>query len=143
MNAKSVYRERKRIFANLLSVCCLFSPVLPVAASSPCGGDGFCTIISVQHEVEQRIPHNSSVVIGTITDDRFTPAPVAHTASKKTCRKEVRVPRAVHRAVTKMFEVIDDKGGAQGFPPTLSPAEQTMLLYYNTIMQQTVNFQCN
>lgn len=115
----------------------------PAYASGQCGSDGFCTIMSVQSEIEQRIPHNTGVVIGTITDDSFAPAPVAHTSAKKVCRKEVRVPREVHRAVTKMFEFIDSKGGAQGVPPSLTPAEQTILLYYNTIMQQTINFQCN
>ncbi|MEY3902981.1 MAG: hypothetical protein RL189_2287 [Pseudomonadota bacterium] len=143
MHKKDVFPTGIKIFLNLSSAFCFLWSSLPASASTQCGSDGFCTIISVQNEVEQKTPHSSGVVIGTITDDRFAPAPVAQTVAKKMCRKEVRVPREVHRAVTKMFEFIDSKGGAQGVPPSFTPAEQTILLYYNTIMQQTLNFQCN
>ena len=112
-------------------------------APGPCGADGFCTIISVQHSVEQRNPQPAGVVVGTLDDDGFKPSPVNAGGARKICRKEVRVPRVVHDAVTKMFSAVIDKGVAGALPPSLTPSEQTMLLYYNTIMQQTMNFQCD
>lgn len=111
-------------------------------SAGPCGADGFCTMIAVQSEVEQRVPQNSGVVVGTIGDDGFKPAPVAQLTAKKICRKEVRVPRVVQDAVTRMFASVIDRGGPQALPASLTPSEQTMLLYYNTIIQQTMNFQC-
>lgn len=108
-----------------------------------CGDDGFCTIISVQHEVEQSAPQNPGVVVGQIDDDGFKPSPVRTTVAKQVCRKEVRVPKPVHDAVTRMFSVVVSRGGPQSLPAALTPSEQTMLLYYNTIMQQTLNFQCS
>lgn len=111
-------------------------------APGPCSEDGFCTIISVQNEVEQRTPQGQGVIIGSIGDDGFQPAPGTHVSAKKICKKVVRVPRAVHDAVTQMFNSIVARGGAQALPAALTPSEQTILLYYNTIMQQTMSFQC-
>jgi hypothetical protein len=109
---------------------------------SRCDTDGFCTIISVQNEVEQRTPSPAGVVVGTIGDDGFVPAPSGKVQSAKVCRKNVRVPRSVYDAVTRMFDSIVRRGGVQSLPASLTPSEQTVLLYYNTIMQQTMNFQC-
>lgn len=129
-----------------LSLLCL-APAHCFAGQSEgagaCGSDGFCAIISVQSEVEQNTPKAPGVVIGTIGDDGFKPTPTGNYSARKVCKKEVRVPRVVHDAITRMFDSLLVRGSVQALPASLSPAEQTMLLYYNTIMQQTMNFSCS
>jgi hypothetical protein len=125
-------------FAAVVSLC-----LSPAVFADPCGEDGFCTIISVQSENEQRTPRTPGVVVGVIGDDGFTPSPGATFTAKQVCRKVVRVPKAVHDVVNRMFSSLNDRGGPSALPAALTPAEQTMLLYYNTIMQQTLNFQCS
>jgi hypothetical protein len=128
----------------ILTMSLLVSSALCHAGQSDrCDTDGFCTIISVQNEVAQRSAGPAGVVVGTIGDDGFVPAPRAQAVASKVCKKNVRVPRAVYEAVTRMFDSIVQRGGAQSLPASLTPSEQTVLLYYNTIMQQTMNFQCS
>ncbi len=108
-----------------------------------CGTDGFCALIRVEQELTQQTPlRPSGVVVGTIDDDGFTVSRVASQGAKQVCRKEVRVPKVVYEAVTQMFNSVLTRGDNGALPASLTPAEQTMLLYYNTIMQQTMNFQC-
>lgn len=109
-----------------------------------CGEDGQCSLISISLEVEGNKPsHDGGILVGSIDDDGFKPAMRQGSSVKKRCRKEVRVPRVVYDAVTQMFRGIVARGNGVSLQPTFTPAEQTMLLYYNTIMQQTMNFQCN
>lgn len=109
-----------------------------------CGSDGFCSIIRVEQQVSQRTPTGpQGIVVGTIDDDGFKPSTVGRQVAQHVCRKEVRVPRVVYEAVTQMFNSVVRRGDQGALPASLTPAEQTMLLYYNTIMQQTMNFQCN
>ena len=109
-----------------------------------CNDDGTCSLISIELEVSQKsAPQKGGIVVGSIDDDGFKPLNSDKNSVRKTCRKEVRVPRTVYDAVTQMFNGIAARG-ADGQPPSnFTPAEQTMLLYYNTIMQQTMNFNCN
>jgi hypothetical protein len=112
-------------------------------SAGSCGADGFCSLIRVEHEVLQKGPSGpGGVMVGTIDSDGFKPMPTNTTSAKKTCRKEVRVPKVVFEAVTQMFSSVLSRGDQNALPASLTPAEQTMLLYYNTIMQQTMNFQC-
>ena len=72
--------------------------------SNSCAQDGLCTLISVEHEVSVLQPNvTAGAVIGVIDDDGFRSSPVNIQAAKKKCRKEVRVPKVVQRAVFKMF----------------------------------------
>ncbi|MEY4064173.1 MAG: hypothetical protein RIR26_381 [Pseudomonadota bacterium] len=141
----SMFQCTKMIFYSFL-----FFPIISRAQThgqwtpGQCGDDGQCSLISISLEVEQKSPQNhGGVVIGTIDDDGFKSSGSNSTSAKKTCRKEVRVPRVVYDAVTQMFNGIVSRGNGVSLQPAFSPAEQTMLLYYNTIMQQTMNFQCN
>lgn len=108
-----------------------------------CATDGLCTLIRVEQELLQQTPERpSGVVIGTIDDDGFTVNKTSSQGAKQICRKEVRVPKVVYEAVTQIFHSVLTRGDNGALPASLTPAEQTMLLYYNTIMQQTMNFQC-
>lgn len=109
-----------------------------------CGTDGFCSLIRVEQKISQQIPSGpQGVVVGTIDDDGFKPTILKVQGAQHVCRKEVRVPRVVFEAVTQMFNAVVQRGEQGALPASLTPAEQTMLLYYNTIMQQTMNFQCS
>ena len=132
---------RSRFF--LTAVFLSSSALCHAGRSDQCDTDGFCTIISVRNEVDQRSAGPAGVVVGTIGDDGFVPAPAGKLTATKVCSKNVRVPRPVYEAVTRMFDSIVQRGGAQSLPASLTPSEQTVLLYYNTIMQQTMNFQCS
>lgn len=60
------------------------------------------------------------------------------------CSKTAIVPNTVFKAITAVLasvkDSIDQGGGA---PPAFTPMQQTMLLFYTTIMQQTLNFDCS
>lgn len=60
------------------------------------------------------------------------------------CSKTANVPHSVFKAVKAVMgsveHSINQNGGAA---PALTPLQQTMLLFYTTIMQQTLNFDCS
>ena len=58
-----------------------------------------------------------------------------------TCSKTVKVPVPVYRTIAKIMDSIS--GSEDGEPaPALTPAQQTILLFYSTLMQQTLSFTC-
>lgn len=138
--------RRRRFLGVSFAILMLTFPIANAqnsVVSNSCSEDGFCTLISVQHEIVVRSPRPVvGAVVGVIDDDGFQPSTTNDQTEKKVCRKEVRVPEVVHRAVVKMFESVSLRGGADALPAQLTSAEQTMLLYYNTIMQQTMNSSC-
>jgi hypothetical protein len=56
------------------------------------------------------------------------------------CSKEVRVPEDVFMSIVKVMKTIS--GTEDTPPPALTPAQQTVLLFYSTLMQQTLSFTC-
>jgi hypothetical protein len=56
-----------------------------------------------------------------------------------TCTKQVRVPKEVFKAIISIMKSLS---GANGQQPAFTPAQQTMLLFYTTLMQQTLQFEC-
>ncbi|MEN9530169.1 MAG: hypothetical protein RI932_2042 [Pseudomonadota bacterium] len=137
---------KKRFLMMLLLSCSAHAQASDVEQWTPgnCAADGYCSLIRVEHEVSQNSPASSGgVMVGTIDSDGFKPVQGTTLTAKKTCRKEVRVPKVVFEAVTQMFRSVLSRGDQNALPASLNPAEQTMLLYYNTIMQQTMNFQCS
>ena len=143
MHEKRVLRPSSLFLVLLAFSANAFAGDPGVWSAGSCAADGYCSLIRVEHEVAQKgLAGSGGVVVGTIDSDGFKPVPVNATGAKKTCRKEVRVPRVVFEAVTQMFRSVLNRGDQNALPASLTPAEQTMLLYYNTIMQQTMNFQC-
>jgi hypothetical protein len=57
-----------------------------------------------------------------------------------TCTKEVRVPQPVYETIVQIMESMQGSNGEP--PPALNPTQQTVLLFYSTLMQQTVGFTC-
>jgi len=79
--------------------------------SNDCAQDDFCTLISVEHEIEKKIPTGrAAALVGVIDDDGFQSLPRSARSERKVCRKKVRVPRVVHRAVVRMFESVVQRG---------------------------------
>jgi hypothetical protein len=110
--------------------------------------DDFCTIFEVEvfnKRAAQSERNPAGVYIhgnGTESEDKMFYGLYIATESMK-CRKSAIVPRAVFNAIVGMLETIG-KLNASGTPPTAyTPAQQTMLLFYTTIMEQTQNFECN
>lgn len=56
------------------------------------------------------------------------------------CWKAARVPKPVYDSIIAMMKSLRGSNGR--VPTTFTPAQQTMLLFYNTIMQQTLNYSC-
>jgi hypothetical protein len=61
-------------------------------------------------------------------------------ASGDTCTKQVRIPRDVFTSITAVMRTISNAGDV---PPALNSTQQAMLLFYSTLMQQTLGFQCS
>jgi hypothetical protein len=57
------------------------------------------------------------------------------------CSKEVRVPQPVYETIVDIMRSMSGDRGEP--PPVLTPAQQTILLFYSTLMQQTLNFSCS
>ncbi|NRA69185.1 MAG: hypothetical protein HRU19_32240 [Pseudobacteriovorax sp.] len=58
-----------------------------------------------------------------------------------TCSKDVTVPRDTFNAIQTIMRSIS---GADGNPaPVLTPTQQALILFYTTIMQQTLGFECD
>ena len=63
------------------------------------------------------------------------------TSSGLRCSKRALVPKPVYDAVMASMKQISRKT-VQDLSPVLTPSEQTMLLFYNTVMQQFADFDC-
>ncbi len=60
------------------------------------------------------------------------------------CSKTAIVPSPVFKAVIAVLSSVRDDIDRNGSAaPALTPMQQTMLLFYTTIMQQTLNFDCS
>jgi hypothetical protein len=61
-------------------------------------------------------------------------------AAEDRCTKQVLVEESYFRAMKAVMDsVVDANGGAEA---TLTPSQQTMLIFYSTLMQQTLGFTC-
>jgi hypothetical protein len=56
------------------------------------------------------------------------------------CTKQVKVPWSVYQSIASIMASLDGANGEP--PPAFTPAQQTMLLFYTTLMQQTLSFTC-
>ncbi|NBW83102.1 hypothetical protein EBR21_15240, partial [bacterium] len=56
------------------------------------------------------------------------------------CTKQVKVPYPVYESIAAIMATLDGSNGEP--PPAFTPAQQTMLLFYTTLMQQTLSFTC-
>jgi hypothetical protein len=104
--------------------------------------NGACTILRVEIELDtqqNRPIYNrqyQSIITGNTT---FYYDNLVYTAEDR-CTKEVIVPVEVFRAIASVFRTI---GGNGNPPPVLNPTQQTLILFYTTLLQQTQGFTCS
>lgn len=113
-----------------------------IESGNACSGE-FCTLFEVDAQKAvaltsgQTAPlYYSSGNFSGYINGRFSSARVIQ------CRKSVRVPAPAYDAVIKIIDSVA-ASSAGGLPPALTPAQQTMLLFYTTVMQQTQGFTCS
>ena len=135
----------KRLISFLFSasVCSMASANVsrPEMGGSNCNPDGQCVIfeVSIQMDsaVDKPVVINSPVIYLDDTNSYQT------TVMRKgdTCTKQVKVPYSVYQSIASIMSTLDGSNGEP--PPAFTPAQQTMLLFYTTLMQQTLSFTCS
>lgn len=106
-----------------------------------------CTIFEVKISIDTKNNKEESIRLSKsfyIPGDPEKHYKYYETIVKKqdSCSKKVEIPYPIYRSVVKVLGQI--AGTEDGMPaPTLTPAQNTILLLYTTIMQQTVNFDCS
>lgn len=99
---------------------------------------GICEIFRVTDSVTKRVANNTNV---SGSDGGVILVDTEPKTVTKTCWKAARMPRPIYDAIIKMMKSLGDPN--EDTPVVYTPAQQTMLLFYNTLMQQTLNFKCS
>lgn len=103
----------------------------------------YCVIFSVSIEmdsfVETPVTVQNSFVF-TFDDSESNFDTVVSLAGDE-CSKEVTIPRDTFNAIQAVMASIAGSGNEP--VPVLTPAQQSLLLFYTTIMQQTLSFTCD
>lgn len=99
----------------------------------------FEVVIHMNTSVSSPIVRSRSDVL--VIGNSYNPYGSVVRRSADKCSKEVRVPRPVYEAIMQIMRSLYDSSGSPG--PALTPAQQTILLFYTTIMQQTLQFRCS
>lgn len=109
---------------------------------SSCADDGQCVIFEVAIKMSSTVSTpqqvNSTGVINLPGNFSGGYASTV-TRSGDNCVKQVRVPHDVFVAIIGVMRTLSGSGTQ---PPAFTPAQQTILLFYTTLMQQTLQFQC-
>jgi len=66
---------------------------------------------------------------------------VGVTWEKSKCNKEMNVDRSVYKAITTYMDALVNSDGSTN--PAFTPAEETIILFYTTIMQLVKGATCN
>lgn len=114
----------------------------PNLSMDSCNDSGLCTVFQVAVKIKDsgsRGSHSNSDVI--YIGGTSNPYTATVEWEKDTCSKEVRVPVNVFKSIVSVMESISGET-EDGLPPVLTPAQQTILLFYSTLMQQTLSFTC-
>jgi hypothetical protein len=101
--------------------------------------DGICEIFRVSDSISRGINNSSNVPGSNGSVIIVDTAPKVATVS---CWKSARVPKPVYKSIVSMMMTLRANRDGSA-PAAYTPAQQTMLLFYNTIMQQTLNFSCS
>ena len=113
----------------------------PEKGGSNCNPDGQCVIFEVNIQLDSAVDLpvvvNSPVIY--LDDSNSYQTTVMRTGD--VCTKQVKVPWAVYQSIASIMSTLDGSNGEP--PPAFTPAQQTMLLFYTTLMQQTLSFNCS
>ena len=112
----------------------------PENGGGNCNPDGQCVIFEVNIQMDSAVDRpvvvNSPIIYLDDTNSYTT------TVVRKgnVCTKQVKVPWSVYQSIASIMSSLDGANGEP--PPAFTPAQQTMLLFYTTLMQQTLSFTC-
>ncbi|NBO38358.1 hypothetical protein EBU99_07220 [bacterium] len=110
-------------------------------SQSNCSSDGQCVIFEVNIHMDSAV--DRPIVIDTpiiyLDDSRSYSTTVVRRGD--VCTKQVKVPEQVYNSIASIMASLDGANGEP--PPAFTPAQQTMLLFYTTLMQQTLSFTCS
>jgi hypothetical protein len=103
---------------------------------------GQCTVFQVvvrlpAHTASSKEDSLGVIYIGGSANEYSSTVEVSGDA----CSKEVRVPQPVYETIVDIMKSMSGDRGEP--PPVLTPAQQTILLFYSTLMQQTLSFTCS
>lgn len=129
----------------LIALLCLIaipSYAAPGLNAESCNEDGQCVVF----EVDIKLSYSTAAPIVKQTNDVIVINNIANPYGSMvrrhadSCVKQVHVPKEVFLAIIAVMSSISGNGQQ---PPALTPAQQTILLFYTTLMQQTLQFQCD
>jgi hypothetical protein len=138
----------KKIFPAALSLFLLASSgasanfkAFEGGGSENCGPDGQCVIFEVNIQMDSSADRPlliNSPIIYLDDSNSYTTTVIRR---GDVCTKQVKVPYSVYQSIASIMSTLDGSGGEP--PPAFTPAQQTMLLFYTTLMQQTLSFTCS
>jgi hypothetical protein len=135
----------RTVFPGVFSLCMssLASANLtqPEKGGQQCNPDGQCVIFEVSIQMDSAVDRPVVINSPVIYLDDSNSYQTTVMRKGDVCTKQVKVPWSVYQSISSIMSTLD---GSQGEPPpAFTPAQQTMLLFYTTLMQQTLSFNCS
>lgn len=113
----------------------------PQGGGRNCNPEGQCVVFEVNIQMDSAVDRpvvvNSPIIY--LDDSNSYQSTVVRKGN--TCTKQVKVPWSVYQSIAAIMSSLDGSSGEP--PPAFTPAQQTMLLFYTTLMQQTLSFTCS
>lgn len=113
----------------------------PQGGGNNCNPDGQCVVFEVNIQMDSAVDRpvivNSPIIY--LDDSNSYQSTIVRKGN--TCTKQVKVPWSVYQSIAAIMSSLDGSSGEP--PPAFTPAQQTMLLFYTTLMQQTLSFTCS
>lgn len=134
--------KKSLMISLILSVSSVASAYLrfPEKGGQQCYEDGQCVIFEVTIQMDSAVDRPIVVNSPVIYLDDTASYQTTVMRRGDVCTKQVKVPWSVYQSISAIMSSLD---GSQGEPPpAFTPAQQTMLLFYTTLMQQTLSFNC-
>lgn len=113
----------------------------PEGGGSQCSPEGQCVVFEVSIQMDSQADRPvviNSPIIYLDDSNSYTTTVVR---KGDVCTKQVKVPYPVYQSIAAIMSTLDGSSGEP--PPAFTPAQQTMLLFYTTLMQQTLSFNCS
>jgi len=113
----------------------------PADGGRNCNPEGQCVVFEVNIQMDSAVDRpvvvNSPIIY--LDDSNSYQSTIVRKGN--TCTKQVKVPWSVYQSISAIMSSLDGSSGEP--PPAFTPAQQTMLLFYTTLMQQTLSFTCS
>lgn len=113
----------------------------PEGGGVNCGPDGQCVIFEVNIQMDSSADRPLVIHSPIIYLDESNSYTTSVIRKGDVCTKQVKVPYPVYQSIAAIMSTLDGSNGEP--PPAFTPAQQTMLLFYTTLMQQTLSFTCS